>query len=146
MVKKITKKKITQVSRRKQYILLAMTVTAVSVFAIYYSNKYYSTNDGILNLKDEIMKTKQIVNDAGYTASYREGCVGKGGVYNDDEPSSCYVGLVFDAKRDANEMVLLDNYINTLKKMIHLSSTSLQDSIHLQRMRVIYLTPQLLLN
>lgn len=70
-------------------LLLLFILLLVACFMKDYNPGLQREAEGFTNLKKDFLELQKEFNsiDSGWT--YQEGCRGKGGVYNDDEASSC---------------------------------------------------------
>ena len=106
--KKIQKK---QVKTAKLPGLIALLVLSILLLVAYFMKDYnpglQKEAEGFTKLKQDFLDLQKEFNkvDTGWT--YHEGCRGKGGVYNDDEASSCRLLLT---SRDTSEYTLIQNH------------------------------------
>lgn len=91
--KKIASNKQTPASKPRLIWLILLLVFAAIVFVVYLLKDYnpvlQKEAEGFTNLKADFLQIQKIFNRVDQGWQYAEGCRGKGGVYNDNEASSC---------------------------------------------------------
>lgn len=97
--------------QRKYYFLIVILSVLLLVYLFSLNSEKLISNHPVLQMKNELIDAKSIASIKGYNWKYSEGCIGKGGVYNRDEPSYCSVTLSLTNNSNSSLSTILSTYI-----------------------------------